>query len=280
MLKITLDYLITVVDFSQEKIASLIKKTNIKGHVLVGNQKSKVYSEIHLDIGDAKVDIYNLDSKGVSLNRNFLLTKSQADYVTFLDDDIFFSPNYLESIEAELDKEWPNNYSIRFNVLSLNNLRRIKQINKARNVGLFDLRQYGVWGGLFNRKYLINNNLFFREYIGPGTSINHGEDYIFLSDYFKSGGKMWQSREAIMYAEQQDSTWQGKNRDIKKELFAHGHNYRLLYKKRSSIYLLIHMLKHIRYYKNKEYSFFKTYKLGLEGIRFRKDIEKGLRKYE
>lgn len=280
MLKKSLDYLITVVDFSQEKIFSLVKKTNIKGHVLVGNQKSKAYSEMHFDIGDAKVDVYNLDSKGVSLNRNFLLIKSQADYVTFLDDDIFFSQNYLESIKVELDKEWPNNYSIRFNVSSLNNSRRIKQINKSKNVSLFDLRQYGVWGVLFNRKYLINNNLFFREYIGPGTSINHGEDYIFLSDYFKSGGKIWQSREAIMHAEQQDSTWQGKNRDIKKELFAHGHNYRLLYKKRASIYLLIHMLKHIRYYKNKEYSFFKTYKLGLEGIRFRKDIEKGLRKYE
>ncbi len=280
MLKITLDYLITVVGFNHEKIVSLIKKTNIKGHILVGNQKSKEYSEAHIDIGDAKVDIYNLESKGVSLNRNFLLTKSQADYVTFLDDDIFFSLNYLESVKAEFDKEWPGNYSIRFNVLSLNSSRRIKQINKSKNVGLFDLRQYGVCGVIFNRKYLINRKIFFREYIGPGTSINHGEDYIFLSDYFKSGGKMWQFKEAIMYAEQQESTWQGKNRDIKKELFAHGHNYRLLYKGKASIYLLIHMLKHIKYYKNKEYSFFKTYKLGLEGIKFRINIEKGLKKYE
>ncbi len=280
MLKRTLDYLITVVGFSQEKIISLIKKTNVKGHILVGNQKCNEYSETHIDIGDSNVDIYNLESKGVSVNRNFLLRKSAADYVTFLDDDIFLAPNYLDVVYDELNKEWLDIYSIRFNVESLNDSRPIRQINKSKQVSLFELRQYGVCGCLFNRKYLVSKNLFFREYIGPGTSINHGEDYIFLNDFFKSGGKIWQSKEAIMFAEQSESTWQGQNRDIKKEVFAQGHNYRILYKNKAPLYLLIHMFKHINYYKNKDNSFFKTYKFGLDGIKFRKEVEKGFKQYD
>lgn len=276
----TLDYLITVVDFNQEAIVSLIKKTNIKGHILVGNQKRKEYSEEHISVGAADVDIFNLDSKGVSLNRNFLLSKSQADYVTFLDDDIFLSPNYFEIIETELAQKWSDDYSIRFNVQSLNPSRRIRQINKSKKMRLYDLRQYGVCGVLFNRNYLMKNKILFREYIGPGTKINHGEDFVFLSDYYKCGGKIWQNKEAIMYAEQKESTWQGKNRNIKNELFAHGHNYRILFGGRASLYLLIHMLKHRKYYKNGDYSFYKTFKFGLDGIKFRKQIEKGLAKYE
>lgn len=280
MLNKTLDYLITTVGFSQEKIISLIEKSNIEGHVIVGNQKCNQNSESHFKVGCCDVDLFNLTSRGVSISRNFLLSKTKADYVMFLDDDSSFADGYLKEIEYEFLKEHSFNISIRFNVVSLNKSRPIRQINKSKKVSLYNLRQYGVWGIIFNRGFLLKNNLAFREYIGPGTNINHGEDYIFLSDYYKKGGKIWQNKAAIMSAEQEESTWQGKNRNLKNELFAHGHNYRILYKNKASILLLFHMLKHLKFYSSKDCSFFKAYRFGLSGIKFRKEIEKGLKKYE
>ena len=276
----TIDYLLTFVGLTEDEIVSLVKKTNIKGHLIIGNQKCSKYSETHIKLPDCVIDIFNLTSKGVSRNRNFLLEKSQSDYVSFLDDDISLNAESLNVIDKKLQDIAKKDTSIRFNVVSTNPKRPIRQLSYSKKLKLFNLRQFGVWGIYFNREYLIKNNLRFREYVGPGTSINHGEDYIFLSDYFKSGGKMIQFDEVAMFAKQQESTWQGENRNIQNELFAHGHNYRILYKNMAKLFLLIHMLKHKKYYQNKDFTFMQTYKIGVEGIKFRKSIEKGLAKYE
>lgn len=276
----TVDYLITFVGLAEEEIVSLIKKTNIKGHIIVGNQKCSQYSEAHIKLPDCKIDIYNLTSKGVSRNRNFLLEKSQSDYVSFLDDDICLNSKSLELINSRSQNIMKDNISFRFNVISANPKRPIRQLPNSKKLKLFKLRQFGVCGIFFNRCFLLNNHLNFREYIGPGTSINHGEDYIFLFDYFKCGGKMIQYAEVAMSAKQEESTWQGNNRNIQKELFAQGHNYRILYRNKAKLFLFLHMLKHTKYYKNDNFTFIQTYKIGVEGIKFRKTIEKGLANYE
>ena len=101
-----------------------------------------------------------------------------------------------------------NNFdSIRFNTISDNKKRPIKIIKKDKKVGFKDIRSFGVCGVFFKRESLLRNNLLFRVNIGPGTNIIHGEDTLFLYDFFKAGLSMFQSKSIPIHIYQEYSCW-------------------------------------------------------------------------
>ncbi len=241
----TIQYLITCVKKTQDEIKNMLKKFNISGDILVGNQLCEENMEYDIKTKLYKAKVFNMTGKGVSLNRNFLTSKSTADYITYLDDDMYYNPGVQEKIEKELKENL--HVAVRFNVVSDNEKRPIKLLTKRKFVGFRSLSSFGVWGIFFNRQFLIDNNIKFNEKIGPGTDINHGEDGLFNKEMTKYT-KILSLPTISFNIQQSESTWHGDNRDIELESFSHGYIYYLLYGKKARLMSLLFLITHMSYY--------------------------------
>lgn len=241
---LTIDYLLTTVSKSEKEILDIISFSKIKkGNILVGNQLSKHDEKHCFNVGELTISVYNMTSKGVSNNRNFLLSKSTAEYVTFLDDDMYFVDEMQECVEHYLSNS--NDNAMRFNLSSDNPRRPIRFLNKYGNVGFRKLSRYGVCGIFFKREFLVNNNIFFDENIGPGTNINHGEDTVFLKNFSKFS-KVFSQPLLCFRVKQSESTWQGASRNLELELFSHGYIYQRMYPKFSKFMAIAYLLTHTK----------------------------------
>lgn len=264
------DYLITTVGKTKKDIINIIQQSNIRGRVIVGNQKStKDCAEI-FNIGNTEVILINSVGSGVSKNRNNLLNNSNAKYVTFLDDDVHFVGDNQKYVENVLSTSSCD--CIRFNVVSNNQDRPIKQINRNKYLKFKDVTSFGVWGEFFSTDVLKKKSLLFREEMGPGTPIDHGEDTVFNREFLKTN-EIYQVNKVVFEIDQQESTWQGKNRNIDRELKSFGYLYYLLYKKFSFAAAVAFLVKHFKMYP-KTYKFKKRISLMKSGIKASKDYEK------
>ena len=252
---ITIDYLITTFNKTNEELIEIINRSNVFGHILVGNQGMKEDSIKHVEFDGKVITIFNQKSVGVSKNRNFLLKKAESEYVTFLDDDMYYADNVQNEIEEILPKYRLN--CVRFNVLSDNNSRPIKQLKKCGFVGFRKLSSFGAWGCFFRREFLLENKIFYNESIGPGTEINHGEDGVFLKTFLLYS-KIFFIPKVSFHVSQKESTWHNENRDLKTELFSHGFNYYLLYGKKAKLMAVLFLISHMHCYPPK--TKFKTLK--------------------
>lgn len=258
-----IDYLLTTFKKTTTEILEIITNSNITGNFIVGNQCGSNSIEKVEKNGNI-VTIYNQDSVGTSLNRNFILLKSNADFVTFLDDDQIMFDNMQDIIEKMVrEKSLP---AIRFNVLS-DNPNRPNRVFADKNLTKRNVSAVGVWGVYFNRIELLRNNLLFNEKIGPGCSINHGEDSVFLYDCLKKFNIL-NININVFHVKQEDSTWQ-ENRDLNIELFSHGYLLFYFYRNISLIVTILYILTHKKYYPKNTSSFYML-KTMIKGIKFAK----------
>ena len=258
----TIDYLVCIVKKSKAEVIKIIEKLGLTGNILVGNQLMESESIAEIEFNNSHITIYNLTTTGVSKNRNFLLNKSTADYITFIDDDgVVFDGAQKKAEDFILNHEYN---CVRFNVVSKNNNRQIKQLNKKGFVGFKSLSSFGVWGIFFKRQFLLDKRITFREDIGPGTDINHGEDGIFLKEITKIT-KIYSCTEVLFSFDQFESTWQGANRNLENELVSHGYVYSILYPKCTFLAAKLYLVTHMWYYP-KHTSILKLYKWMKIGI--------------
>lgn len=232
----SIDFIVTSINKTKDDIFNLLSNSGLTGNILFGNQCMKENSIEEIKANNFSATIYNQNTRGVSINRNFLLRKSKADYVMFLDDDVFLKKDF-KFVENNV-----SNIAYRYNCISSNKNRPIKQINKNKNLKFNDVKSYGVWGVLFPRVFLIEHKLFFDEEVGPGQYFNHGEDTLFLKKYLKNSGKLVQINETPFVVTQEFSTW--KDGDIERELISHGYVYRKLFGRKGLFILYYYYLKH------------------------------------
>lgn len=234
-------YLVTTCSKSKDDIINIVNSLNVKGSVLVGNQLCDNNNDYYLKTSNSQIHVFNMKSKGVSINRNELIRQSNAKYIIFLDDDVSYLDSCQECVECILSQSTQK--CIRFNVISSNPDREIPQIKKEGYLKFRQLTSFGVWGQFFDREFLLKNNIMFREEIGPGTDNNHGEDAIFNHDFLKHS-KIYQFKQAMFLADQRESTWHS-NRNIEKETISHGYNYYVLYKSRAKLLAVAFVLTHM-----------------------------------
>lgn len=256
-------YLVTVVKKSETEIKQILDSLNLRGDILVGNQLMPTDNCYAISCNYYNAKIFNMTSCGVSKNRNFLLQHASADYVVFLDDDIYYLPDCQEKVEEEV--RLSNNNCIRFNIASDNKDRPIRFLNKKGYVGFNRLSSFGVCGCFFKRDFLLSNNLLFNEEIGPGTGINHGEDTVFLKSFLKYS-KVYSMPLVSFRAKQTNSTWRGENRKLEVELYSHGYVYYLLFGKLANLRSVVFLATHMKSYpKGTKYSTLRKYiKSGIE----------------
>ena len=269
MTNISIDFLVTCVNKTEQEIISIIKKSNLKGNIIVGNQKADNENIITKKFQDFSIKIINQKTIGTSRNRNKILSYSTAEYVTFWDDDSIMRENWENELFSVLNCH-RNENAIRFNNVSLNKKRKIKIIKKSGYVTYRKLRSFGVCGIFFKRQFLIDNNLFFNENIGPGTKINHGEDSLLLHEYLKICKKIYHSNIILFDIQQNDSCWFNDNPE--EYFFSQGYNYHILYGNKAYVFGLYHIIKHINIGKN--LSFFSKIRCFKKGVMISKQESK------
>ena len=240
---ITVDHLITCVGKTKEELIALLPIFNIKmGNVIIGNQMSESDSKYEISNGCYKAIVYNMTSKGVSKNRNYLLSKANSEYVIFWDDDT----SYIEHFEEKVHETIMQNAKfdvIRFNFQSTNNLRPSKIINKTKQISFRTLKKYGAGCMYIKRKKLLDDRILFDENLGPGTLINHGEDTIFNYNLCKKN-KILQIGLTPLIISQASSTWQGCNRNIELECYSKGYIFWRIMHNLSFLFIYYYYLKH------------------------------------
>lgn len=216
--------LVTTFHKTEDEIKSLIVQNNLQGRVLVGDQCGQVAQKELGKVGKADVTLYLFDTKGLSNNRNALLEKTDADVVTFADDDIIFIDNYPEIVAKDLERH-PDAQMIRYNIVSTNPQRPLHQVKKEKRVRFHQVSKYGVCGFFFKRSFLIEHRLSFHPELGPGVQKSHGEDTVYLKEFMDQKPRAYQIPLVIGTTPSTISSWYGQ--DVENDIKTEGYVYRL-----------------------------------------------------
>ena len=258
-------FLVTTIKKDKSSILDMLARHNIKGRIIVGNQLVSTDSVEEVETEDSKITIINQIRGGVSANRNVLLNESNADYVSFLDDDVLVHPNfykYINSIDSLFAKHVA---AVRFNIKkTFDDLSQFKQITKRKKLNFHFLSKYSINGIVYDRNFLIKNSISFNEKIGPGNYYNHGEDGLFSHDVLGKGDII-QLPDLCFCVEESISTWYS-NRDYERELISHGYIYHFLYKGFAVFRAFLFVLLHKKHFP-RELKFNQKFKWMREGIR-------------
>lgn len=130
------------------------------------------------------IKYYHYNEKGLSLSRNQAIKRSAFDYIWIMDDDVEIFSDSKARVERLVDS-YPgvdafilNHSSDIDKRLSSKKFKEISYISAA-SVSSIDI--------LIKRSSVINNNIYFDERFGLGTSLPSGEEYIFITDMLKNG---------------------------------------------------------------------------------------------
>ena len=133
---------------------------------------------------DKRVVVYDKENGGANTARNYALSKASGNWVSFVDSDDWLDLNYYEELMKYADStcqlicgsfkldESGTEYKIS---KSVTHITKIDSIEK-----LFDTyfgMLYNVWGKIFRKSIINNNNLIFRSFLR--------DDGIFLLDYLQ-----------------------------------------------------------------------------------------------
>lgn len=168
------------------KDTSLVKKMNIQSDAIIVNQTDvNEYQEFMHD--DCRIQMYSFAERGVGLNRNSSLMRSQADVCVLADDDMVFHDGYADIVRDTFD-HYRNADVIIFNLAEAGTTSRVN--NKPHSVNLLNYMNYGAARIAFRRQAVAYHGISFNLNFGGGTRHQCGEDTLFLRDCLHAGLKM------------------------------------------------------------------------------------------
>lgn len=156
---------------------SLIKRTNIKGHVLVVNQCDE---HGYYEVGNNRI-ISSLE-RGLSCSRNMTLENAREDVCLICDDDEVMYDDYEAKI-LQAFEEQPAADIIAFQIDDAGK----PYPPKSKKLNYLTVLKVASWQIAFRRKSIICNNILFDETLGSGVSKAGGEEVMFLYDCLKHG---------------------------------------------------------------------------------------------
>lgn len=149
------------------------------------------------------VKVFSKENEGVSVARNYGVSKATGEWVTFVDADDGLMEGAFEELDDILNSEYElllfdytSNKNIANNFPNTNSSIDVDQLRRCvlNYVGYFkDIQKSGYlintynnwtcWGKLFKREIIVNNNVLFPK------GITHGEDLVFLYKYYSNISK-------------------------------------------------------------------------------------------
>lgn len=236
---------------------SLLEKMNIQTDAIVGNQCDRNEVE-DFEWNGHRIKYLSFAERGVGLNRNNALMRSDSDICLFADDDMVYVDGYPELIEKAFTEN-PKADVIVFNLIEKDSQR--KQISKVTKVGYLNYLRYGTARVAFKLAPVKAQGIYFNQCFGGGTEHAHGEDNLFLTACLKNGLKIYAVPvEIAELKDERPSSWNTGYDD--KYLIDQG----ILYKTISrQLWRLLCLQDAVRRHKSYKRSIFGAYKLMSRG---------------
>ncbi len=167
----------------------LLDKMNIQSDALVGNQTDR-FARSEFEHKGHKIQWFDLDERGVGLNRNNLLLRASADIILFADDDVVYNDGYRETVLKAFE-EHPNADMIIFNVIPMPDTIDPCRITSWHRIRWYNCLRYGAVRLAVRLSSIRESNVFYTLLFGGGARYSSGEDSLFLMDCIKSGMKVY-----------------------------------------------------------------------------------------
>lgn len=239
----------------------LLEKMNIQTDALIGNQCDRNEIEA-FDYNGHQIRWFSLCEKGVGLNRNTILMRSDADVCVFADDDMVFYDGYEKTVE-ELFQQYPRADIL---LLNLDEEKQTRHKNtKAVKINRWNYGKYGAARFVIRRQAVHMAGISFSLLFGGGAPFGSGEDSIFLHDCIKHGLNVLAVPVSIArLTADRPSTWFGGYTD--KLFFDKGVFFGVLYGRYGKWVALYQCIKHGAG-RFKEYGWRRAYTQMLKGYR-------------
>lgn len=247
---------------------SVLDTMKVQSDIIVCNQNSEQTAYRNYQKGNYQVRWYDFQEKGVGLNRNNALLRSDADICLLADDDVVFDERYQQIILDAFEKN-PKADLIAFNIASADGVKRYNG-SKIQKINLHNCGRYGAVRIAFRRMSVIKNAIAFNQLFGGGCMFTAGEDTMFIRDCLRCGLRMIAVPDCILQlTDSRPSTWfEGYNQKFFEDF---GSSYYCHYGRLAEIVTLVQLLRRRKKWL-KEYSLMKAWRLALNGIRKYKQL--------
>ena len=232
----------TLVVTLQQDCRRLAEKMNIQTDAVIGNQ-CNINKYDQFEINGNSIQVISTTTRGVGINRNETLMRSNADICVLADDDMIFLDGYKQTVQYWFEK-FPNADILIFN-LQEEKPRRHKNTKVCR-VGFMNYGRYGAARLAFRRESVCFSGVMFHTMFGGGCCYSCGEDTLFLNDCMKKGLRILAVPATLAKIHDGDSTWFNGYTD--KYFFDKGVLYYALHNQLGKIHGLIHAIRYRKKY--------------------------------
>lgn len=181
----TIDILICTYNDGIEKIPSLLLPFKDSIFYKISHQiTDKKFATIPSELLRKDIQISQVYSKGLSINRNNALSMASSDICFIADDDVSYNLSYLEIIKSHYE----NNPDIDLFVgkIKTGGKDYKKYDIKEKSINWINVGSISSIEITFRRKSIQNNDIVFDKNFGiNGLIFSKGEEVIFLSDCLK-----------------------------------------------------------------------------------------------
>ena len=178
--KIKLSIIILVYNvekYLEECLNSISKIKDINYEILIVNDGSPDNSQKIIEEfceNNVRAKFFIKENGGFSSARNYRIERAKREYVWFVDSDDFINPNEFQNFYNKLDKNLDiligNFYIFKNNNISkeeklLKNNKELSGKELLIKKGKTVIGKTYVWRNLYNREFLLDNKLYFKEKI-------------------------------------------------------------------------------------------------------------------
>ena len=189
-----------------QKDYSLVENMRIDTDAIICNQNTEKTGYHKYIYNSNTIRWYDFEEKGVGLNRNNALLRSNADICLLADDDVEFVDGY-EEIILNAFKNNPKADVIIFNIYTSENEKRYV-IKKKFRVNKLNCGRFGAVRIAFRRTKIIKNVITFNQLFGGGAMFTAGEDTMFIEDCLRKGLRVIAVPDYILTLKDiRESTW-------------------------------------------------------------------------
>ena len=184
---------------------SLLEKMNIQTDAIVCNQCNR-NEIIEFDWNGNRVKWISLAERGVGLNRNNGLLRTDGDICLFADDDVVYNDGYADII-CDFYREHPDAEVVLFNFKVRRDNDEFRDIIKQTKKVKSKLTAYGTICITVKASSIKRNNILFHTEFGGGTKFSCGEDSLFLNACERKKMNIYLCDKTLGYVDNKASTW-------------------------------------------------------------------------
>ena len=169
-----------------QNIAPPAERSDWELAVIVQNPETTSWQRVPAGRKDTRFE--ELESRGVAKSRTRAIWLARGEYLVFADDDILFSEAGLEEAIEYLDQN-PKLSLLLTRAQDPSGKLRKKYPQAATKLGLFNSARAATYEMIIRVDAVRQFGVVFDENFGAGSENYLGDEYIFIADLIRAGGK-------------------------------------------------------------------------------------------